>query len=314
MKTYLDLLKDVRDNGKYKKNRTNVNTYSVFGRQMRFDLKQGFPLLTTKKIHTKSLIHELLWIISGNTNIKYLKENGVRIWDEWAGENGDLGPVYGKQWRHWENPDGNTIDQLANAINLLKCNPDSRRIIVTAWNPSDLPKQKLAPCHCFFQFNTEELTQIERIQWMRKSGTFDEIIWMHDNEKYYWKNCKDKNMTDMKLNDANVPTHSLSCQLYQRSADLFLGVPFNIASYSLLTEMIAQVVNMVPNEFIWTGGDVHLYENHLEQVDIQLQREPMALPTLKLNKTINSIDNFSFNDIEIVDYNSHPTIKATVAI
>ena len=264
MQVYLDLLRHVLTTGQGKADRTGTGTLSVFGHQMRFDLQAGFPLVTTKRVHFKSVAHELLWFIRGETNTRYLRENGVTIWDEWADANGELGPVYGKQWRSWPAPDGRTIDQLAQVIAQIKANPDSRRHIVSAWNVADLPGMALAPCHCLFQFH--------------------------------------------------VADGKLSCQLYQRSADLFLGVPFNIASYALLTHMVAQVTGLEPGEFIWTGGDCHLYLNHLDQVREQLARTPLALPTLRLNPAISCIDDFRFEDIELLDYQHHPAIKAPVAI
>ena len=264
MTEYLDVLRDIRENGTVKGDRTGVGIKGVFGRQMRFDLSKGFPLLTTKKVHLKSIIYELLWFISGDTNIKYLKDHGVRIWDEWADENGDLGPVYGHQWRSWPAPDGRTIDQLSNVINTIKNNPESRRMLVCAWNPGEVDKMALPPCHCLFQF--------------------------------YVANGK------------------LSCQLYQRSADMFLGVPFNIASYSLLTMMIAQCCGLQPGEFVHTLGDAHIYLNHFEQVDLQLTREPRALPTMKINPDVKSVFDFKYEDFELVDYDPWPVIKAPVAV
>ena len=264
MKQYLDLLKHIRDNGVVKQDRTGIGTKSIFGYQMRFDLQQGFPLLTTKKVHLKSIIYELLWFISGDTNIKYLKEHGVSIWDEWANTNGDLGPVYGHQWRSWPTPDGKSIDQLANVIDTIKNNPDSRRILVSAWNPGEVDKMALPPCHCLFQFYVAE--------------------------------------------------GKLSCQLYQRSADTFLGVPFNIASYSLLTMMIAQVCGLQPGEFIHTTGDTHLYLNHIEQVDLQLSREPRALPKMIINPEVTDLFSFKYEDFRLEGYEPWPTIKAPVAI
>ena len=261
---YHQLLRHILDKGAAKSDRTGTGTTSVFGYQMRFDLKEGFPLVTTKKVHLKSIIHELLWFLKGETNIAYLKENGVSIWDEWADENGDLGPVYGKQWRTWLKPDGSTVDQISEVIHTLKTNPDSRRIIVSAWNVADLPDMALAPCHCLFQFY--------------------------------------------------VADGKLSCQLYQRSADVFLGVPFNIASYALLTLMIAQVCNLQPGEFVWTGGDTHLYSNHLEQVDLQLSRTPRALPKMKINPDVKDIFGFTINDFELLEYAPWPAIKAPVAV
>lgn len=264
MQVYLDLLRHVLTTGQGKADRTGTGTLSVFGHQMRFDLRAGFPLVTTKRVHFKSVAHELLWFIRGDTNTRYLRENGVTIWDEWADANGELGPVYGKQWRSWPAPDGHSIDQLAQVIAQIKANPDSRRHIVSAWNVADLPDMALAPCHCLFQFH--------------------------------------------------VADGKLSCQLYQRSADLFLGVPFNIASYALLTHMVAQVTGLEPGDFIWTGGDCHLYLNHLDQVREQLSRTPFPLPTLRLNPAVTRIDDFVFEDIELLDYQHHPAIKAPVAV
>jgi thymidylate synthase len=264
MKQYHDLLQHLLDNGTKKSDRTGTGTLSVFGYQMRFDLQEGFPLLTTKKLHTKSIIHELLWFLRGDTNIAYLKENGVSIWDEWADENGQLGPVYGYQWRSWPNPDGTHTDQIKNLIDGLKKNPDSRRHIVSAWNPSFIDQMALPPCHCLFQFY--------------------------------------------------VADGKLSCQLYQRSCDTFLGVPFNIASYALLTLMVAQVCDLAPGEFVWTGGDVHLYSNHLEQAQLQLTREFRKLPTLKINPEVKDLFAFKFEDFTLENYDPHPHIKAAVAV
>ena len=264
MQAYLDLLNHIKKNGTFKSDRTGTGTTSVFGYQMRFNLEEGFPLVTTKKTHLKSIIHELLWFLHGETNIGYLTENGVRIWDEWADENGDLGPVYGKQWRSWEGANGVVIDQIKEAVHTLKTNPDSRRIIVSAWNVADLPKMALMPCHAFFQF--------------------------------YVANGK------------------LSCQLYQRSADVFLGVPFNIASYALLTMMMAQVCDLGLGDFIWTGGDTHLYSNHMEQVDLQLTRTPRALPTMKINPEVKDILDFKYEDFTLEGYDPYPAIKAPVAV
>ena len=264
MKQYHDLMRHVLDNGAKKEDRTGTGTLSVFGYQMRFNLEDGFPLVTTKKLHLKSIIHELLWFLKGDTNVGYLQENGVRIWNEWADENGNLGPVYGHQWRSWPSPDGHKIDQISNVIERIKNNPDDRRLIVSAWNVGDIPKMALPPCHCFFQFY--------------------------------------------------VADGKLSCQLYQRSADIFLGVPFNIASYALLTMMVAQVCNLEPGEFIHTLGDAHLYSNHLEQVELQLSRTPFTPPTMKINPDVNDIFGFSFDDFTLENYQSHPPIKAPVAI
>ena len=264
MRQFHQLMHHVLEHGAQKSDRTGTGTLSVFGYQMRFDLAEGFPLVTTKKLHLKSIIYELLWFLSGNTNNQWLKERGVSIWDEWAAPNGDLGPVYGYQWRSWPAPNGEHIDQIKEIIHTIKTNPDSRRIIVSAWNVADIPKMALAPCHAFFQF--------------------------------YVANGK------------------LSCQLYQRSADIFLGVPFNIASYALLTHMVAEQCNLQPGEFIWTGGDCHLYSNHLEQVKLQLSRIPYPLPSLKIHRKPESIFDFQFEDFEIVGYESHPHIKAPVAV
>ena len=264
MKQYHDLLQHLLDDGVKKSDRTGTGTFSVFGYQMRFDLNAGFPLLTTKKLHTKSIIHELLWFLKGETNIAYLKENGVSIWDEWADENGNLGPVYGYQWRSWPNPDGTQTDQITKLVEGLKKNPDGRRHIVSAWNPSFIEQMALPPCHCLFQFY--------------------------------------------------VADGKLSCQLYQRSADTFLGVPFNIASYALLTMMMAQVCGYQPGEFVWTGGDVHLYSNHVEQAKLQLSREFRPLPQMKINPDVKDIFDFTFEDFTLEKYDPHPHIKAAVAV
>ena len=264
MKQYHDLLKHLLDHGAQKSDRTGTGTLSVFGYQMRFDLNEGFPLLTTKKLHTRSIIHELLWFLSGSTNIAYLKENGVSIWDDWADPEGNLGPVYGYQWRSWPNPDGTHTDQIKNLIDGLIKNPDSRRHIVSAWNPSLIDQMALPPCHCLFQFYVAE--------------------------------------------------GKLSCQLYQRSCDTFLGVPFNIASYALLTLMVAQVVGLKPGEFIWTGGDVHLYSNHIEQAQLQLTRELRSLPKMQINPEVKDIFGFRYEDFTLSEYDPHPHIKAAVAV
>lgn len=264
MHQYLDLMRHVRDNGTQKEDRTGTGTMSVFGYQMRFDLAVGFPVMTTKKLHLRSIIHELLWFLQGDTNIKYLHDNGVKIWDEWADENGDLGPVYGYQWRSWPVPNGESIDQIKLLLEQIKTNPDSRRLMVSAWNPACVDEMALPPCHCLFQF--------------------------------YVANGK------------------LSCQLYQRSADIFLGVPFNIASYALLTMMVAQECGLQPGEFVHTFGDAHLYSNHLDQVETQLAREPLPLPNLKINPDIKSVFDFCYEDFELVGYEAHPHIKAPVAV
>lgn len=264
MQQYLDLMRRVRTEGVSKTDRTGTGTLSVFGHQMRFDLADGFPLVTTKKLHLRSIIHELIWFLAGDTNTRYLKAHGVSIWDDWADENGDLGPIYGRQWRSWATPDGRTIDQIQEVVETLKTNPDSRRMIVTAWNPADIPDMALAPCHCLFQFY--------------------------------------------------VADGRLSCQLYQRSADVFLGVPFNIASYALLTLMMAQVTGLKPGEFVHTFGDAHLYLNHLEQADLQLSRTPRALPGMEIDAFVRSIFQFKYEHFALTGYDPHPHIKAEVAV
>ena len=264
MNAYLDLLRDVRANGVFKSDRTGTGTHSVFGRQIRFNLAAGFPLVTTKKVHTRSILHELLWFLKGETNTAYLRDNKVSIWDEWADADGNLGPVYGKQWRSWAAPDGRTIDQITEVVAEIRRNPDSRRLIVSAWNPADIPKMALAPCHTLFQF--------------------------------YVLNGK------------------LSCQLYQRSADIFLGVPFNIASYALLTLMVAQVTGLQPGDFVHTFGDLHLYANHVEQADLQLTRAPFPLPAMKLNPAVTDLFAFRYEDFTLEGYQCHPAISAPVAV
>lgn len=264
MKNYLNLLQDILDKGAIKSDRTGTGTRSIFGYQMRFDLQEGFPLVTTKKLHVKSIIHELLWFLKGDTNVKYLQENGVRIWNEWADENGDLGPIYGKQWVAWQKPDGTTVNQIQRAVDLIKNNPDSRRIIVNAWNAGELEQMALTPCHALFQFY--------------------------------------------------VVDGKLSCQMYQRSADVFLGVPFNIASYALLNMMMAQVCDLEPGDFIITFGDVHLYSNHEEQARLQLTREPRPLPRMLMNPEVKDIFAFQYEDFTLLDYDPHPHIKAKVAV
>ncbi len=264
MRQYLDLLRHVRDTGTRKADRTGTGTLSVFGYQMRFDLAAGFPMVTTKKLHLRSIVHELLWFLRGETNVAYLRDNGVSIWDEWADANGDLGPVYGAQWRSWPAPDGAHIDQIRQSLDLIRSDPDSRRIIVSAWNVAEIPKMALAPCHALFQF------------------------WVADGR--------------------------LSCQLYQRSADIFLGVPFNIASYALLTHLVAEQTGLEPGDFIWTGGDCHLYLNHLEQAEEQLRRTPLPPPTLTLRRRPPTLFDYVFDDIEVAGYQSHPPIRAAVAV
>ena len=264
MQPYLDLLRDVVDSGVRKTDRTGTGTLSVFGRQLRFDLSKGFPATTTKRLYMKGVIHELLWFLKGSTNIKYLKDNGVGIWDQWADENGELGPVYGAQWRHWDAPDGTTIDQISQVVDQIRTKPDSRRLLVSAWNVARIDEMKLPPCHCLFQFY--------------------------------------------------VAGNRLSCQLYQRSADLFLGVPFNIASYSLLTMMVSQVTGLVPGEFVHTFGDTHIYLNHIEQVQTQLLRTPRPLPRMILNPVVTSVFDFKYEDFELEGYDPHPAIKAPIAV
>ncbi|MAD91333.1 MAG: thymidylate synthase [Gammaproteobacteria bacterium] len=264
MKQYLDLMRHVRDNGTLKEDRTGTGTLSVFGHQMRFDLNKGFPLITTKKLHLRSIIHELLWFLMGDSNIKYLKDNGVSIWDDWADDNGDLGPVYGVQWRNWPTPDGNSVDQISEILKQLRESPNSRRIMLSAWNVAEIKNMALPPCHCLFQFYVAE--------------------------------------------------GKLSCQLYQRSCDIFLGVPFNIASYALLTHMLAQQADLDVGDFIWTGGDCHLYSNHLEQADEQLSRELLSLPELLIKRKPDNIFEYQYEDFEILNYVSHPHIKAKVAV
>ncbi len=264
MQQYLSMMRHVRDTGARKEDRTGTGTLSVFGHQMRFDLSQGFPLVTTKKLHTKSVIHELLWFLRGDSNIRYLQENGISIWNEWADENGELGPIYGVQWRSWPTPSGESVDQIKEVVDLLRDNPDSRRILVSAWNAAELSNMALPPCHTMFQFY--------------------------------------------------VADGKLSCQLYQRSADTFLGVPFNIASYALLTHMLAQQTDLKVGDFVWTGGDCHLYLNHLEQVEEQLSRQPLALPRLAIKRRPDSIFDYQFEDFEILNYECHPHIKAAVAV
>ncbi len=264
MRNYLDLMQDILQNGTAKTDRTGTGTVSVFGRQMHFDLSKGFPLVTTKRVHLKSIIYELLWFLNGDTNVKYLNDHGVTIWNEWANENGELGPVYGSQWRSWPAPDGRHIDQISQVLEQIKTKPDSRRHMVTAWNPADVDKMALPPCHAMFQFYVAE--------------------------------------------------GKLSCQLYQRSADYFLGVPFNIASYALLTHMVAEQCDLKPGTFVWTGGDVHIYQNHMDQVNLQLTRQPFNLPTLAIKRKAPSLFDYQYEDFEIVNYQYHPGIKAPIAI
>ena len=341
MKQYQDLMAEVFAKGTPKKDRTGTGTLSIFGHQMRFNLQEGFPLVTTKRCHLRSIIHELLWFLKGDTNIQYLKDNGVTIWDEWADKQGNLGPVYGKQWRewsaikalpfeeaektiasgaedlneaYWDNNENcslyfvrTQIDQIAKVMDQLKNDPDNRRIIVSAWNVADLDDMALAPCHAFFQFYTREMSLDERVQWAEEN---DNELW----SDYIHATFVDENTRLGWLDKAGVPTRKLSCQLYQRSADVFLGVPFNIASYALLIHMFAQQANMAVGDFVWTGGDVHLYSNHLEQARTQLGRTPRALPKLIIKRKPDSIFDYKFEDFDIEGYDPHPAIKAPVAI
>lgn len=339
MKQYLALMQDVLDNGVVKKDRTGVGTLSVFGRQLRFDLKEGFPLVTTKKVHLKSIIHELLWFLNGDTNVKYLQENGVRIWNEWANAEGELGPVYGKQWREWRDckvvechdvgrtqqlmqrgykyignmkEDGTTYlvyekahDQISKVIQQLREDPDSRRIIVSAWNVSDLDDMALNPCHNYFQFYTTEMTVLERLNWFE------------ENEPEKFANTplnNDEKVLHETLDREGIPRRKLSCFYMMRSNDYLLGAPFNIASYALLTYMVAQQLNMVPDELVYSGVDVHLYSNHLEQAKLQLTREPYPLPKLVIKRKPDSIFEYKYEDFELVDYQAHPHIAAPVAV
>lgn len=339
MKQYLALMQDILDNGVVKKDRTGVGTLSVFGRQLRFDLKEGFPLVTTKKVHLKSIIHELLWFLNGDTNVKYLQENGVRIWNEWANKEGDLGPVYGKQWREWRDckvvechdvgrtqqlmqrgykyignikEDGTTYlvyekphDQISKVIQQLREDPDSRRIIVSAWNVADLDDMALNPCHNYFQFYTTEMTVLERLNWFE------------ENEPEKFANTplnNDEKVLHETLDREGVPRRKLSCFYMMRSNDVALGKPFNIASYALLTHMVAQQVNMVPDELVYSGVDVHLYLNHLEQIKLQLTREPYPLPKLVIKRKPDSIFDYKYEDFEVVGYQSHPHIAMPVAV
>lgn len=344
MKQYLALMQDILDNGVVKKDRTGVGTLSVFGRQLRFDLKEGFPLVTTKKVHLKSIIHELLWFLNGDTNVKYLQENGVRIWNEWANAEGELGPVYGKQWREWRDckvvechdvgrtqqlmqrgykyignikEDGTTYlvyekphDQISKVIQQLREDPDSRRIIVSAWNVSDLDDMALNPCHNYFQFYTTEMTVLERLNWFEEN----------EPEKFAnaplinHKDIDNEELLHETLDREGIPRRKLSCFFLMRSNDVFLGLPFNIASYALLTHIVAQQLNMVPDELVYSGVDVHLYSNHLEQAKLQLTREPYPLPKLVIKRKPDSIFDYKYEDFELVGYQSHPHIAAPVAV
>lgn len=344
MKQYLALMQDILDNGVVKKDRTGVGTLSVFGRQLRFDLKEGFPLVTTKKVHLKSIIHELLWFLNGDTNVKYLQENGVRIWNEWANEEGNLGPVYGKQWREWRDckvvechdvgrtqqlmqrgykyignmkEDGTTYlvyekahDQISKVIQQLREDPDSRRIIVSAWNVSDLDDMALNPCHNYFQFYTTEMTLLERLDWYE----------VNEPEKFAnaplinHEDIDDEERLHETLDREGIPRRKLSCFFLMRSNDVFLGLPFNIASYALLTHIVAQQLNMVPDELVYSGVDVHLYSNHLEQAKLQLTREPYPLPKLVIKRKPDSIFDYKYEDFELIGYQAHPHIAAPVAV
>ncbi|EHV4349842.1 thymidylate synthase [Salmonella enterica] len=345
MKQYLEMMQNILDEGHVKGDRTGTGTLSVFGRQMRFDLRKGFPLITTKKLHLRSIIHELLWFLSGDTNTKYLEDNGVTIWREWQDENGNLGPLYGAQWRRWKDvklvpkknaalleklqaagyadygdaDDGSQTfdarvllkehDQIAKVVDQLRNDPDSRRIIVSAWNVGELDQMALAPCHAFFQFYTRELSTDERLDWFEKN-----LPDQFNDSRFSNEAVADDAVFHVEMDALEIPRRILSCQLYQRSADFFLGVPFNIASYALLVHMVAQQVNMVPGDFVWSGGDVHLYSNHLEQAKLQLTREPLPLAKLVIKRKPESIFDYKFDDFEIQDYVSHDPIKAPVAI
>lgn len=345
MKQYLEMMQNILDEGHVKGDRTGTGTLSVFGRQMRFDLRKGFPLVTTKKLHLRSIIHELLWFLSGDTNTKYLEDNGVTIWREWQDENGNLGPLYGAQWRRWKDvklvpkknaalleklqdagyadygdaDDGSQMfdarvllkehDQISKVIDQLRNDPDSRRIIVSAWNVGELDQMALAPCHAFFQFYTRELSIDERLDWFEKN-----LPDQFNDSRFSNEAVADDAVFHVEMDALEIPRRILSCQLYQRSADFFLGVPFNIASYALLVHMVAQQVNMVPGDFVWSGGDVHLYSNHLEQAKLQLTREPLPLAKLVIKRKPESILDYKFDDFEIQDYVSHDPIKAPVAI
>lgn len=345
MKQYLEMMQNILDEGHVKGDRTGTGTLSVFGRQMRFDLRKGFPLVTTKKLHLRSIIHELLWFLNGDTNTKYLEDNGVTIWREWQDENGDLGEIYGAQWRRWKDvklvpkknatlleklqdagyadygdaDDGSQMfdarvllkehDQIQTVMGQLRNDPDSRRIIVSAWNVGELDQMALAPCHAFFQFYTRELSIDERLDWFEKN-----LPDQFNDSRFSNEAVADDAVFHVEMDALEIPRRILSCQLYQRSADFFLGVPFNIASYALLVHMVAQQVNMVPGDFVWSGGDVHLYSNHLEQAKLQLTREPLPLAKLVIKRKPESIFDYKFDDFEIQDYVSHDPIKAPVAI
>lgn len=322
MKQYHELMKHILENGKQKGDRTGTGTIGVFGYQMRFNLLDGFPMLTTKKLHWKSIAHELLWFLQGSTNIGYLKENGVRIWDEWALPNGELGPMYGKQWTNWEATDGRHINQIADVIEQIKSKPNSRRLIVSAWNPADLPDESLSPqtnvangkmalaaCHAFFQFQVEEMSFNDRFKSYMYSLTDEEKEILNTMEF-----ALDQERINEFFDNLDIPRYKLNCQLYQRSADVFLGVPFNIASYALLMHMIADQCNLSVGDFVWTGGDVHLYNNTIEQAKIQLERTPKELPRLLIKRKADSVFDYRFEDFELFNYNPDPHIKAVVSV
>ena len=305
MKQYLDLLQHVLDHGTVREDRTGTGTVGVFGYQMRFPLADGFPVLTTKKLHLRSIIHELLWFLRGDTNIKYLKDNGVSIWDEWADKDGNLGPVYGSQWRSWPDGRGGTIDQIADVVRQIKENPYSRRLMVTAWNPAEIQDMALPPCHCLFQFYVEPAASVDKLN-------VDTLIGSTD--KSGSSTCQPINLSTCQPTNEKPLKGRLSCQLYQRSADIFLGVPFNIASYALLTMMVAQVCGLEPGDFVHTFGDAHIYRNHLDQVRLQLSRAPRPLPTMRINPAVDDIFAFRYDDFALEGYDPHPHIKGEVSV
>ncbi len=310
MQQYLDLQRKILESGVFKGDRTGTGTKSIFGHQMHFDLLEGFPLLTTKHLFLRSIIHELLWFLMGNTNIAYLKEHNVSIWDNWADEDGELGPIYGKQWRNWPTPDGQHIDQIQSALDQLRADPDSRRIIVCSWNVADIAKMALPPCHLLFQFYSCEASAVDRIRWARQvdvPGVGAHVLKLDlihgSNEDLH-----------AHADACGVPKRELHCQSYQRSCDVFLGLPFNIASYALLTMMVAQVTGHIPRAFVWSGGDTHLYTNHLEQARLQITREPRSLPTMRLNSNVDNLFSFTYEDFALEGYDPHPHIKGEVAV
>ena len=305
MKQYLDLLQHVLDHGTVREDRTGTGTVGVFGYQMRFPLADGFPVLTTKKLHLRSIIHELLWFLRGDTNIKYLKDNGVSIWDEWADKDGNLGPVYGSQWRSWPDGRGGTIDQIADVVRQIKENPYSRRLMVTAWNPAEIQDMALPPCHCLFQFYVEPAASVDKLN-------VDTLI--SSTDKSGASTCQPINLSTCQPANEKPLKGRLSCQLYQRSADIFLGVPFNIASYALLTMMVAQVCGLEPGDFVHTFGDAHIYRNHLDQVRLQLSRDPRPLPTMRINPAVDDIFAFRYEDFTLEGYDPHPHIKGEVSV